>query len=72
MNHHWITSVVKFAQKMAGSSTDLVIHNPSFSSNIPRITESGNVNNIKTSSATKQKPKERYDYEIDPDIGVIV
>ena len=34
--------------------------------------ESGNVSNIKTSSATKQKPKERYDYEIDPDIGVIV
>ena len=30
MTHHSRTSVFEFAQKMSGSSTDLVIHNPSF------------------------------------------
>ena len=35
--------------------------------------DSGNVTNVKSSSTTTaQKPKERYDYEIDPEIGVIV
>ena len=35
--------------------------------------ESGNTSIIKTSTATAtQKPKARYDYEIDPEIGVIV